>query len=94
MVEQEGKMNRLVISVLVASLMTSPALAQPKRHLFVFKTEHEARQHCKNDAVVWADTRRHILYLPRDRHFGHTHGGFVCESQARALGYHAPTTHV
>ena len=79
---KERKMTRLVTSVLVVSLMSSPALAQAKRHLFMFKTEHEAQQHCKKDTVVWADTRTHILYLPRDRHCGHTHGSYVCESQA------------
>ena len=86
-------MTRLVNFALLVGLMSTAALAQPARHLFIFKTELEARQHCQNDTVVWADTRTHVLYLPRDRHYGHTHGGYVCESQARALGYHAPTTH-
>ncbi len=49
---------------------------------------------CPNDQVVWVSTTTHTLYLPRDRHYAHTHGGYACEAQARALGYHGPTTHV
>ena len=87
-------MVRVVSLTLLIGVLSSAAFAQPaKRHLFIFKTEHEAQQHCKSDTVVWADTRTHVLYLPRDRHYGHGHGGYVCEAQARALGYHAPTTH-
>ena len=67
-------MTRLVTSVFVIALVSSAALAQVKRHLFIFKTEHEAQQHCKDDTVVWADTRTHVLYLPRDRRYGRTHG--------------------
>jgi hypothetical protein len=87
-------MMRPVTFGLFAILISPVALAQaPGKHLFVYRTEHDARQHCHNDAVVWADTRNHMLYLPRDPHYVHTHGGYVCESQARSIGYHGPMAH-
>jgi hypothetical protein len=86
-------MTRPVTLVLV-SLISSVALAQPsKNHLLIYRTEHDARQHCHNDAVVWADTRNHVVYLPRDEHYAHTHGGYACESKARAIGYRGPRAH-
>jgi hypothetical protein len=86
-------MTRLIASALLVGLMSSVALGQtPKKHLLIYRTEHDARQHCHNDTVVWANTSSHALYLPGDHH-AHTHGGFACESKARALGYRAPTAH-
>jgi hypothetical protein len=89
-------MMRLLISALLLGLVSSGALAasvaHPK-HLVVFKSEHNARQRCPKDRVIWADTRFHRIYLPGDHHFAHTNGGFACESEAIALGYHGPTTH-
>jgi hypothetical protein len=96
-VAKGNTMMQLVTSTLLLSLVASGAWAQsaahPKKHLFVFKSEHMARQRCPNDRIVWADTRAHLLHLPGDHHFAHTHGGFACESEAIALGYRAPTTH-
>jgi hypothetical protein len=85
---------RWIISpALLVGLLCSAALAQsPKRHLLIFGTEQQARRHCSNDAVVWANTKSHSLYLPRDRHH-HLHGGYACESTARELGYRAPRAH-
>jgi hypothetical protein len=90
-------MTQLLASILLLSLLTTGALAEsalrPKKHLFIFKTEHAARLRCPNDTIIWADTSTHTLYLPGDHHFAHTHGGFACESEARTRGYRGPTTH-
>jgi hypothetical protein len=86
------------LTALFVTLMSSIASAEihapPKKHLVIYKSEQNARHHCPNDTIVWANTRTHVLYLPGDRHHLHTHGGYACESQARALGYRGPTTHV
>jgi DNA-binding response OmpR family regulator len=55
--------------------------------------EHDAGVHCADDKVVWASTKSHLLYLPGDKHYGHTKGGYVCESKAEAAGYHPPKAH-
>jgi len=90
-------MMQLVTFTLVATLVSSAALAQGTaphgKHLFIFKTEHSARLRCPNDRIVWANTAAHTLHLPGDHHFAHTHGGFACEAEARAQGYRGPTTH-
>ena len=90
-------MIRLATSILLFIMVSSGALAvtqdRPKRHLLIYRTEESAKQHCPNDRIVWASTRSHALYLPGDSHYGHTHGGYACESEGRARGYRAPTTH-
>ena len=100
-------MRRVTISVLL-SLTSLGALAQnpatPEEHLIlaaarsphlmVYRTERSAREHCPpGDKIVWADTRSRILYLPGDKHWGHTHGGFACESEGRASGFRGPAAH-
>jgi hypothetical protein len=90
-------MMQPVTSILVLSLISSAALAEsasrPRGHLFIFKTEHAAQSRCPGDRIVWANTRSHTLHLPGDHHFAHTHGGFACEKEALARGYHGPTVH-
>jgi hypothetical protein len=90
-------MPRLVTSILLLSLMSSFALAEDlthaKKHLLVYKSESLARQHCPADEIVWASTASHTMYLPGDKHYAHTHGGYACESQGRASGYKGPTSH-
>ena len=87
-------MMRLITLTLLVILTSSVALAQaPKKHLLIYRTEHDAQRHCQNDTIVWANTRTHALYLPGDEHYAHTHGGYACEAKARSIGYHAPTTH-
>jgi hypothetical protein len=53
-----------------------------REHLLIYSTEHDARQHCHDDTIVWANTRTHAQYLPSDK-IHHTHGGYACESKAR-----------
>jgi hypothetical protein len=88
---------RLVVSIVMLGLLSSSTWAEtaadPKKHLHIYRTEHGARTDCPDDRVVWASTSSHTLYLPGDRHYGHTHGGFVCESAARASGYRGPAAH-
>jgi hypothetical protein len=90
-------MTRLATTTLLIGLISSCGLARsepsPEKHPFIFKTERSAREDCPNDRIVWAATRLRALYLPGDKHYGHTHGGFACESDARARGYRGPTTH-
>jgi hypothetical protein len=86
-------MKRLVTYVLFVCLTSSVALGQtPKKHLLIYRTEHDARRHCHNDTIVWANTKTHALYLLGDQ-YAHTHGGYTCESKARSIGYRAPTAH-
>jgi hypothetical protein len=90
-------MIRLAIATLLIAVTSSCAFAlgesSPKHQLRVFRTERGAREQCPNDQIVWANTRLHVLYLRGDKHWGHTHGGFACESEARALGYRGPSSH-
>jgi hypothetical protein len=90
-------MTRLAIATLFIGVISSCTFAlgesSAKQHLRVFRTERGAREQCPNDQIVWANTRLHVVYLPGDKHHGHTHGGFACESEARALGYRGPTSH-
>jgi hypothetical protein len=91
-------MSQLATSILVLSgLMICSAWAQdgtaPKKHLLIYRTEQQAGKSCPNDQIVWASTSSHALYLPGDHHYAHTHGGYACESAARAKGYHGPTAH-
>jgi hypothetical protein len=67
--------------------------APAKKHLLIYRTRHEARANCPDDQIVWASTSSRALYLPGNPHYGHTHGGYVCESAARASGYRGPTAH-
>jgi hypothetical protein len=87
-------MTRSVTFAVLASLISSVALAQtPAKHLLVYKSKQDAQRHCGQDTVVWASTSSHRLYLPGDKHYGRTRGGYVCESEARKLGYRGPTAH-
>jgi hypothetical protein len=90
-------MIRLTIATLLIAVTSSSVFAEggspSKSHLRIYRTERGAREQCPNDHIVWANTRLHVLYLPGDKHWGHTHGGFACESEARALGYRGPTSH-
>jgi hypothetical protein len=89
-------MIRLVTTTLVLGLASSSVLAErfamPKK-VSVYKTAHIARLHCPGDRIVWADTSSHKLYLPGDNHYGHTRGGYACESEARGFGYRGPMSH-
>jgi hypothetical protein len=89
-------MNRGLVSVLFLSLTSPAALAEgpaaPRGHPVIFGTEHAARLRCPEDNIVWASTSARTLYLPGDKHYGHTRGGFVCESEARGKGYRGPTS--
>jgi hypothetical protein len=92
--ERGKSMTRLVLCALVVGLIAPLAAAQtPKKHLLIYKKEQDAQRHCADDHVVWASTKSHLLYLPGDKHYAHTHGGYVCEGEARAAGYHGPTAH-
>jgi hypothetical protein len=73
-------MTRLVTYALFVCLTSSVALGQtPRKQLLIYRTEHDARRHCHNDTIVWADTKTHALYLPGDDHYAHTHGGYTCD---------------
>jgi hypothetical protein len=88
---------RLVVSIVMLGLLSSGAWAETAapatKSLHFFRTEHGARTDCPDDRVVWASTSSHALYLPGDRYYGHTRGGFVCESAARARGFRGPTAY-
>jgi hypothetical protein len=88
---------RLIFLVCALSLASFSALAEtdapPKTHLLIYRTEQGARKHCPDDQIVWASTTSRTLYLPGDKHYGHTHGGYACESEGRARAYKGPTSH-
>jgi hypothetical protein len=90
-------MLRLTASALLVGLLSTTAAqsAGPHRpgHFFMFKTEHNARLRCPNDRIVWVNTANHTMYAPGDPHYAHTRGGFACEAEARAHGYHPPRAH-
>ena len=90
-------MMRLITFISLLCLVWSGASAEsvapPKGHLVLSRTAHSAQQRCPNDTIVWANTTSHTLHLRGDNHFAHTHGGFACQSEARARGYRGPTIH-
>jgi hypothetical protein len=89
-------MTRFAIPALLIGLISSGALAQgtiPHHEHLIYRTPHGAQLRCPNDNILWASTRTHLLYRPGDPHYGHTHGGYMCESDARAHGYRGPTGH-
>jgi hypothetical protein len=91
-------MLRLIASALLIGLLSTAASAQSARthrpgHLFMFNTEHNARLRCPGGPIVWVNTATHTMHAPGDPHYAHTHGGFACEAEARAHGYHPPRAH-
>jgi hypothetical protein len=91
-------MLRLITAAVLVGLLSTAAWAQTvhstkRGHFFTFSTEHNARLRCPNDRIVWVNTATHTLYLPGDAHYAHTRGGFACEAEARAHGYHPPRAH-
>jgi len=90
-------MMRPAVTMLMLGLLWSGTCAQGAaavtKPFHIYRTEQGARLDCPDDQIVWASTASHTLYLPGDRHYGHTHGGFVCESAARARGFRGPTAH-
>jgi hypothetical protein len=90
-------MIRLVVAILMLGALSSSACAEtvapPNKHLHFYRTKHGASIDCPNDQVMWASTSSRTLYLPGNPHYQHTHGGYVCESAARANGYRGPTAH-
>ena len=87
---------RAIIVAVAFSVLPSSVFALTSSeggHPVLYRTEHIARLHCPKDNVVWASTSSRMLYLPGDKHYGHTHGGFVCESDARRYGYIGPRSH-
>jgi hypothetical protein len=81
------------VGICEALAQAPPAMESMDIHLFIYRTEHSAMQHCPNDRIVWADTKTRRLYLPSDPHYGHTQGGFACEKEGRARGYQGPKMH-
>lgn len=52
-----------------------------------FASEAEARSNCRNDTVVWVNTKSHVYHLPGTSVFGHTkHGAFMCRADADRSG--------
>jgi hypothetical protein len=73
--------------------LDAQAAHQRAGHLHFYRTQHAARTDCPDDQIVWASTSSRTLYRPGNPHYQHTHGGYVCESAARAKGYRGPTAH-
>lgn len=90
-------MIRLIVSILMLGVLSTSTWAETaapsNKHLHFYRTKHGARTDCPDDQVVWASTSSRTLYLPGNPHYQHTHGGYVCESAARANGFRGPTAH-
>lgn len=55
-----------------------------------FATEDEARGHCPDDTVVWANTKSKVYHFTGSKSFGTTkHGAFMCEKDTAAAGMRA-----
>lgn len=53
----------------------------------MFASEAEARTSCRNDTVVWANTKSHVYHFPGAPKFGHTkRGAFMCQAEADRSG--------
>lgn len=56
--------------------------------LALFRYEHQARQHCPADTVVWLDFKKGKYYGPGQKLYGSgLHGSFVCREEARRSLY-------
>ena len=55
-----------------------------------FRTEAEAKTHCPDDTVVWANTRSKIYHYASSRRYGHTKSGaYMCEKETTTAGIRA-----
>lgn len=55
-----------------------------------FATEAEAKTHCPQDTVVWANTRSKIYHYATSHQYGHTKAGaYMCEKDTAAAGIRA-----
>ncbi|TMI99615.1 MAG: hypothetical protein E6G97_22145 [Alphaproteobacteria bacterium] len=73
---------------LVAALAIACQANAASAQLSLFQTEVQAKQHCPNDTVVWADFQKRVYYTAGQRLYaqGRT-GTFVCRNEARRSGY-------
>jgi hypothetical protein len=77
-----GARAALVVAV---ALLSSEARASV---LALFRYEHQARQHCPTDTVVWLDFKKGKYYLRHQKLYGSGfHGTFVCRQEARRSLY-------
>ena len=55
-----------------------------------YSTERQARSHCLNDTVVWANNKSNIYHFAGNYNYGNTvAGGYMCEQDAVAQGMRA-----
>ena len=55
-----------------------------------YSTERQARSHCFNDTVVWANNKSNIYHFAGNYNYGNTvAGGYMCEQDAVAQGMRA-----
>jgi hypothetical protein len=67
---------------------TTPAAAPA--NLDQFQTEGQAKVHCPDDLVVWANLNSKIYHFAGHRDYGTTeHGAYMCEKEAAAQGFRA-----
>ena len=78
------------------ALAAAPAFAEqakkaPEAASTQYKTEAEAKGHCADgDIVVWENPSSKVYHYAGNSPYGKTkRGGYACEKDAGAAGYHA-----
>ena len=67
-----------------------PAKSTSPTALGEFRTEAEAKAHCPDDTVVWANTRSKIYHYASSRRYGRTKSGaYMCEKETTTAGIRA-----
>jgi hypothetical protein len=66
----------------VMSFLAFPAFSQT-----LYQSLGDAQGHCRNDTVVWLNTRTDVYHFEGERWYGNTkEGSYVCKQQADAAG--------
>jgi hypothetical protein len=74
-------------ALLSLALCLSPLSAVYAQSASQFQSEHEARQHCPKDIVVWVNTKTGVYHFKGQRWYGNTkEGAYECRKDANGEG--------
>jgi len=79
-------MHKLILALSLAAA-TGAAFAAAPAPAPTYNSDDGARVHCPLDKVVWLDTRAHLYYFQKSKHYANTsHGGFACLKDVKEAG--------
>jgi hypothetical protein len=90
--------SSIAIAALAGFAFAAPVSAEqakkpapaPTTTAALYKTEAEAKGRCATDLVVWVNTSTKVYHYAGNADYGKTKkGGYACEKEAAAGGFHA-----